>query len=232
VPHSILHGVPIHALAYHEGLLLDAVTVSYAPSAAVFAATTAQQARPVVRPLIVAPDIDDLPWVGDEARRIAALFPEATSLTGSAATLDQVRRAARGSDTLHLATHGVFRADNPTYSVLELADGWLSVGELAELSNGQALICLSACHTGMNGVGPGDELLGLTRAVLGAGAQALVASLWAANDDTAPALMEAFYTGLRAGKSRAASLRDASLLARQHEPHPYFWAPFILVGAP
>ena len=77
------------------------------------------------------------------------------------------------------------RADNPTYSVLELADGWLSVGELSELSNGQALICLSACHTGMSGVGPGDELLGLTRAVLGAGAQALVASLWAANDDTA-----------------------------------------------
>jgi len=232
VPHSLLHGIPIHALTYGDGTLYDVATVSYAPSAAVFAATTAQREMHVERPLIVAPDIADLPWVSDEARRVAALFPAATVLTGAAATLERVRQEARGRDTLHLATHGVFRADNPTYSALELADGWLSVGELGELSGGCALICLSACHTRMSGVGPGDELLGLTRAVLGAGAGALVASLWAANDDTAPAYMEALYAGLRAGRGRAASLRDAALLVRQHDPHPYFWAPFILVGAP
>jgi CHAT domain-containing protein len=84
----------------------------------------------------------------------------------------------------------------------------------------------------VSGVGPGDELLGLTRAVLGAGAGALMASLWAANDDTAPAFMSTFYSGLRAGHGRAASLRAATLETRRREPHPYFWAPFILVGAP
>jgi CHAT domain-containing protein len=94
------------------------------------------------------------------------------------------------------------------------------------------LICLSACHTGMSGIGPGDELLGLTRAVLGAGVDALVASLWAANDDTAPEYMNAFYAGLRSGAGRAASLRSAAREMRRREPHPYFWAPFILVGAP
>jgi CHAT domain-containing protein len=182
--------------------------------------------------LIVAPDIADLPWVREEAWRIAALFPEATVLTGADATLDRVRRELAGRDILHLATHGVFRSDNPTYSALELADGWFTVGELAELSSGRGLVCLSACHTGMSGVGPGDELLGLTRAVLGAGASTLVAALWAANDDTAPAFMEAFYAGLQAGTGRAASLRDAALATREREPHPYFWAPFILVGAP
>ena len=160
VPHSLLHGVPIHALTYRDGILLDATTVSYAPSAAVFAASAGMSADAtargqhnghhgrIERPLIVAPDIPDLPWVADEARRIAALFPDAISLTGAAATLDSVRREARTCDTLHLATHGVFRSDNPTYSALELADGWLSVGELAELSGGRALVCLSACHTG------------------------------------------------------------------------------------
>jgi len=232
VPHSLLHGVPIHALAHQGGILLDTVTVSYAPSAAVFAATAARPTTPITRPLIVAPEIADLPWVQEEARRIAQQFPEALLLTGADATLDRVRRESRECDSLHLATHGVFRADNPTYSALELADGWLSVGELAELSRGRGLVCLSACHTGMSGVGPGDELLGLTRAVLGAGASALVASLWAANDDTAPAYMSAFYAGLRAGKSRVASLRAAALDTRTREPHPYFWAPFILVGAP
>ncbi|MCC7367903.1 MAG: CHAT domain-containing protein [Chloroflexi bacterium] len=232
VPHSLLHGVPLHALPYAQAMLLDQLTVSYAPSAAVFAATAGRPSPAIERPLIVAPDIADLPWVQDEARRIAEQLPGALILSGRDATLERVRHESRDRDSLHLATHGVFRADNPTYSALELADGWLSVGELAELSRGQQLVCLSACHTAVSGVGPGDELLGLTRAVLGSGVGALVASLWAANDDTAPAFMTAFYRGLRNGQSRAASLRAAALSTRSREPHPYFWAPFILVGAP
>jgi CHAT domain-containing protein len=232
VPHGLLHGVPIHTLAYGDGILMDVLTVSYAPSAAVFAATAARPRPTIERPLIVAPEIDDLPWVQEEARRIAGQVPEALVLSGSDATLERVRHEAATHDSLHLATHGVFRADNPTYSALELADGWLSVGELAELARGRSLVCLSACHTGMSGVGPGDELLGLTRAVLGAGVGALVASLWAANDDTAPAFMSAFYGALRSGAGRAESLRVAAQETRRHEPHPYFWAPFILVGAP
>jgi CHAT domain-containing protein len=232
VPHGLLHGVPIHTLTYRDGILLEAATVSYAPSATVFAATAARPTPVIERPLVVAPDIADLPWVHEEAQRIAEQLPGALVLSGADATLDRVRREAPNHDSLHLATHGIFRADNPTYSALELADGWLSVGELAELSRGRGLVCLSACHTGMSGVGPGDELVGLTRAVLGAGAGALVASLWAANDDTAPAFMGAFYAGLRAGAGRAASLRAAALETREREPHPYFWAPFILVGAP
>jgi tetratricopeptide (TPR) repeat protein len=232
VPHALLHGVPIHTLMYRDGSVLDAMTVSYAPSATVFAATAGRPSPAIERPLIVAPTIADHPWVQEEARRIAEQIPRGLVLAGADATLERVRREASEHDSLHLATHGVFRADNPTYSALELADGWLSVGELAELSRGRGLVCLSACHTGMSGVGPGDDLQGLTRAVLGAGAGALVASLWAANDDTAPAFMSAFYAGLRSGLGRAASLRAAALETRKREPHPYFWAPFILVGAP
>jgi CHAT domain-containing protein len=232
VPHGLLHGVPLHSLAYGDGILMDVLTVSYAPSAAVFAATAARPAPTIERPLIVAPEIADLPWVQEEARRIAGQVPDALVLAGRDATLERVRHEAASYDSLHLATHGVFRADIPSYSALELADGWLSVGELAELARGRSLVCLSACHTGMSGVGPGDELMGLTRAVLGAGVGALVASLWAANDDTAPAFMGAFYGALRSGAGRAASLRTAAQETRRIEPHPYFWAPFILVGAP
>lgn len=232
VPHGLLHTLPFHALAHRDGALLDALTVSYAPSAAVFTASVERGDRRPTRPLVVAPAIPDLPWVGEEAVRVGALFEDATVLTGRRATLKALRRHAAQADSLHLATHGVFRADNPTFSALELADGWLSVGELAELSTDRALVCLSACHTGMSGIGPGDELLGLTRAVLGAGSRALVASLWAANDDTTPAFMTRFYAGLRAGLGRAVSLRAAALATRDAEPHPYFWAPFNLVGAP
>jgi tetratricopeptide (TPR) repeat protein len=232
VPQAFLHTLPFHALTYREGALLDALTVSYAPSAAVLTAAVERGDRRPTRPLIVAPSIPDLPWVGEEAVRVGALFEGATVLTGQRATIKALRRHAAQADALHLATHGVFRADNPTFSALELADGWLTVGELAELSADRALVCLSACHTGMSGIGPGDELLGLTRAVLGVGSRALVASLWAANDDTTPAFMTRFYAGLQAGLSRAASLRAAALATRDAEPHPYFWAPFNLVGAP
>ncbi|MCC6174433.1 MAG: CHAT domain-containing protein [Chloroflexi bacterium] len=232
VPHGPLHGVPVHALTYDGGPLLNSVTVSYAPSGAVYAASVERRERRVERPLIVAPDVEGLPWVGEEAERIAALFPRASVLMGRRATLAELRRQAAAHDTLHLATHGIFRADNPTFSALELADGWLSVAELAELGGGQSLICLSACHTARNGIGPGDELLGLTRAVLGTGSAALIASLWAANDETAPSFMAELYAGLREGRGRAASLREAARLTREREPHPYFWAPFVLVGAP
>ena len=82
VPHNLLHGVPLHTLAYQDGILLDATTVSYAPSAAVFAATAARPSPPIERPLIVAPEIADLPWVQEEARRIAALLPGGVLLAG------------------------------------------------------------------------------------------------------------------------------------------------------
>ncbi len=232
VPQGFLHTLPFHALAYRDASLLDALTVSYAPSAAVFTAAVERGDRRPSFPVVVAPTIPDLPWVREEALRVGSLFPDAAVLTGQRATIKALRRHAARADTIHLATHGVFRADNPTFSALELADGWLSVGELAELSADRALVCLSACHTGMSGIGPGDELLGLTRAVLGAGSRALVASLWAANDDTTADFMTRFYATLRAGQGRAASLREAALAIREREPHPYFWAPFILVGAP
>ncbi|HYU17436.1 MAG TPA: CHAT domain-containing protein [Chloroflexota bacterium] len=231
VPHGLLHNLPFHAFRLGSGALLDYATVSYAPSAAVFVALRERgQPRPS-RPLMVGPDLPDLPWVDEELKRVARVFPDAVALGGRRATAGALRRHAPRCDALHLATHGVFRADNPSFSALELADGWLTVGQLAELCHGFSLVTLSACHSAVNGLGPGDELLGLTRAVLGAGSAALVASLWAANDETTPALMAAFYAGLQGGHDRASSLREAALSIRASEPHPYFWAPFILVGA-
>jgi CHAT domain-containing protein len=232
VPHGQLHTLPFHALRFRGVPLIERIAVTYAPSAGVFLNALRRDGGPPERPLVLAPDLPGLPWVDDEAVRIGQLFPDAIVLRGRRATLGALRRNARRCDALHLATHGVFRADNPAFSALELADGWLSVGELAELSGDRALVTLSACHTAMSGIGPGDELVGLTRAVLGAGSAALLASLWAVDDDTTANLMTTFYTGLRRGQSRAASLRAAALEVRASDPHPYFWAPFVLVGAP
>ena len=96
----------------------------------------------------------------------------------------------------------------------------------------------SACQTGRSVVGGGDELLGLMRAFLAAGAASLVASLWAVDDLSTAQLMEVFYHELAAGGSRRSALGTAhrQLLQDTDLPdryrHPYFWAPFFLVGNP
>ena len=99
---------------------------------------------------------------------------------------------------------------------------------------------LSACQTGRTVVGGGDELLGLMRAFLGAGAASLVLSLWAVEDRSTARLMESFYGRLARGQSKSEALRAAQLEFIQSDAgaengsytHPYYWAPFFLVGDP
>jgi CHAT domain-containing protein len=76
----------------------------------------------------------------------------------------------------------------------------------------------------------GDESIGLMRAFLGAGAASLVVSLWLVQDETTAALMAAWYAQLRQGKDRAAALRAAQLAIKATHSHPFYWAPFVLVG--
>ncbi len=131
---------------------------------------------------------------------------------------------------LHLATHAEFRADNPTFSSVRLADRWLTVADLRELARGSQLVTLSACETGVGGLTAGDEVIGLTRGLLGAGCSTVVASLWPVNDETTALLMGQFYAEVRQGVEPAEALRSAMLALRAEHDHPYFWAPFVVMG--
>jgi CHAT domain-containing protein len=131
---------------------------------------------------------------------------------------------------LHLATHGVFRADNPSFSSIKLADAWLTVRDLADLARGAQLVTLSACETGVNGINAGDEVIGLTRGLLSAGCSAVVASLWTVSDESTARLMERFYASLRGGAAPSEALQAAMLGIRERYDHPYFWAPFMVIG--
>jgi CHAT domain-containing protein len=79
-------------------------------------------------------------------------------------------------------------------------------------------------------VAAGDELLGLTRGLLCAGAQTVLLSLWDVHDRTTAEFMSSFYSHLRQGIEKGAALRAAMLETRERQPHPYFWAPFVLMG--
>jgi CHAT domain-containing protein len=154
-------------------------------------------------------------------------------LLGSAATAPALTEHVGDLRLLHLACHGHFSAATPEASGLRLADRWLTVREIAGLRLRGSLVTLSGCETGRAVVGGGDELLGLVRSFLTAGAAGVVVSLWTVHDESTAELMTAFYNRLalgRTGSRAAVALCDAQRELLRLRPHPTFWAPFLTIG--
>jgi len=95
---------------------------------------------------------------------------------------------------------------------------------------GTQLVVLSACSTGQGDVKRGQGVYGLRRALILAGAETVVTSLWNVTDTTTSELMGSYYQNLRKGQGRTEALREAMRTLRQMHPHPHFWAPFIAIG--
>jgi CHAT domain-containing protein len=146
------------------------------------------------------------------------------------ATLAEFRSRAPHCSILHLACHGLFRADNPMFSALRLYDGWLTAADVMALDLNDLLVTLSVCESGRSDGLRGDEILGLTRAFLGAGARALIVTLWLIEDEVTADVMACLYEQLGQGADHTAALRTAQLVLKEKRPHPYYWAPFIVIG--
>jgi CHAT domain-containing protein len=110
----------------------------------------------------------------------------------------------------------------------------LQVYEIFNLELAADLVVLSACDTGLGAMVSGEGLVGVTRAFLYAGARSVVVSLWQVDDESTPGLMVSFYRHLDQDRDKAESLRLAKLeMIRQGRfSHPFYWAPFILIGEP
>jgi tetratricopeptide (TPR) repeat protein/CHAT domain-containing protein len=109
-------------------------------------------------------------------------------------------------------------------------DGLLQVYEVFNLRLNAEVAVLSACETGLGKEVRGEGIVGLTRAFLYAGAEAVVVSLWKVMDPATAELMVRFYRHLRAGMKKAEALRQARLEMLDQYVHPYYWAAFVLVG--
>lgn len=245
-PDGPLFEVPFHALHDGEAYLLERYEVTYTPSAGVLRLCRESRRRRSAgkgRPIVVGySGGGELPHIVDEIRAVSHALPEALVLMGEEATLARLRELAGRSPLLHLATHALFRRDNPMFSALQLSGGeWLRVMDLYTLRLDGALVTLSGCETGRHRLRGGD-LLGLSRGFLCAGASALVVSLWPVADISTALLMERFYARLASGETASSALREAQLTLRQYEEerdgrrirpysHPFFWAPFCLLGA-
>jgi CHAT domain-containing protein len=163
-------------------------------------------------------------------KSVADLVPCPELFIGAEATTEVLRQRGSTSTLLHIATHGSYRQDNPMFSCIRMGDGYLNLYDLYQMRLPSRLVTLSGCATGMNFVSAGDELVGLQRGLFCAGATSLLLSLWDVHDQSTAKLMERFYKRYVAGQNAAASLQGAMRELRDEKPHPYFWAPFALIG--
>ena len=229
-PHGILHYVPFHALLDGSEYLIDRFTISFAPSASIYAMCDGKPANSDGPSLLMGVQDRNAPWIETEIHSVAGVVREPRVFLGESATSDLLRTIGPASRLIHIATHGFFRRDNPMFSSVRLADLHMSLYDLYELRLPVELLTLSGCGTGLSVVAAGDELLGLTRGLLCAGAQTVLLSLWDVHDRTTAEFMSSFYGHLQREREKGAALRAAMLETRARRPHPYFWAPFVLAG--
>ena len=229
-PHRHLHGLPFAALHDNGHCLIDRFTISTIPSAAVYAGCRARPRKAAEGAVVIAVGDARAPHASTEGQLVAELLPGARLFSGDTATIDAFRRNRSGLRFLHLATHAFFRRDNPLFSSIQFADGRVNLIELQHAGFDTELVTLSACNTGSSVSVGGDELLGMIRGFLAAGAASLVVSLWEIDDAATKEFMKSFYSSLIANQSAPRALRQAMLDVRRAYPHPYFWAQFIFVG--
>ncbi|HVF59655.1 MAG TPA: CHAT domain-containing protein [Thermoanaerobaculia bacterium] len=187
------------------------------------------------------PALPGLPETRREAETIAGLYPrERVALyLGSEASEENAKaRALSSARRIHFAVHGHLDEARPELSGLFLSrnarsteDGILQAYEIFNLEFGADLVVLSACETGLGKPLAGEGLVGLSRAFFYAGVPSLVTSLWRVADVSTADMMIEFYRRLNEGRDRGEALRAAKLRLMAAGPaHPFYWAPFILVG--
>ena len=230
VPHGVLHYLPFHALLDDTGYLIDSFTISYAPSASIFTHCQEKPGHTSGRSLVLGIPDARAPLILEEVRAVAEIVPDAELFVGAQANEQVLREKGLQSRLVHIATHGKFRQDNPMFSGIRLGDAYLNLYDLYQLKLNAELVTLSGCATGMNVVTPGDELLGLIRGLLYAGAHSLLLTLWDVHDQSTSDFMVRFYRRFQDGQGKAAALRGAMIELRETYPHPYHWAPFALIG--
>ncbi len=238
VPHDVLNALPFALLQdpADGSFLGDRFQLSTVPSTSVLLAL----GRPpdVRGGRLLAAAKPELQAAVAEVRGVGALYPgRSRVIDDHLLTRDELFAAVPGFNLLHLSVHGVFDVREPLLSYLELAPagsgGHLSAADLFALRLPPAsLVVLSACESGRAEGGRTNEALGMVRALLYAGASALVLSSWKVDAQATELWMETFYREAQGhGLAEAAQKASAAVRGQARFGHPYYWAPFQLTGA-
>lgn len=241
VPHNVLHYLPLAALTDGRRYFGDDHLLFYLPSASVLPFIQDKR-KPTPKTLLAlsqgqAEGFPLLQYADRTAEDVARLY-NTTALTNRAATETAFRAGANSSGIVFIAAHGRLTTLNPLFSKIVLApdennDGALEVHEIYGLDlKNVSLIVLSGCQTQLGGRSDGDDIVGLNRAFIYAGAPTVVASLWSVQDKQTGELMTSFFKYLRQGVGKADAMQRAQRELRNKYSHPYYWAAFVLTGDP
>ncbi|NJK73318.1 MAG: CHAT domain-containing protein [Microcoleus sp. SU_5_6] len=252
IPQGELFFVPFCALQDAAGkYLIEQHTILTAPAMQILELTRQKQqeisdlvgdilvvGNPTMPEVSLAPgkpaqQLSALPHSETEAKAIAQLF-QTQALTGNSATKTAVIERLSNARIIHFATHGLLDRTYGLGSAIALApdendSGLLTAEEILDLNLKADLVVLSACNTGMGRI-TGDGVIGLSRALIAAGASSAIVSLWAVPDAPTADLMVKFYQKLDRAGNKAQALRYAMLETMQQHPNPRDWAAFTLIG--
>jgi CHAT domain-containing protein/tetratricopeptide (TPR) repeat protein len=242
VPYDILNYLPFQSLQDGKQYLIEKYAVSYLPSLSVLEYLRKTQKKDSYKILAIGnPDLNDakkdLPAAEKEVDMIRDVFPNTAVFKRDKATAALVKRMAPMYDIVHFAAHGEYNAADPLSSCLYLAsgegeDGQLQVKEIFDMIINADMVVTSACQTAMGKIGRGDEVLGLTRAFIYAGANSVLGSLWSISDEATSVLMKEFYTNIKTMEmTEALRLAQLKMIQTQEYSHPFYWAAFNITGA-
>jgi CHAT domain-containing protein len=185
--------------------------------------------------------LGELPGTEAEVNFIANLFGQKARLVKlNEATETTVKESElKNYKYLHFATHGIVDEESPELSRIFLKestsdDGDLYSGEIYNLSLNADLVALSACQTGLGKISKGEGVIGLSRALVYAGARNIMVSFWSVSDASTSQLMTGFYQNALASSSPAfrKNLQQVKIrmITEKKYGAPYYWAPFVLIG--
>jgi CHAT domain-containing protein/Tfp pilus assembly protein PilF len=184
-----------------------------------------------------------LPLTGELGQSLKKAAPDKTDLyegfKAKKSTL--LEKDLTGYRSVVFATHGYFGKDLPGIQepvlVLTLVDqpkdqdGFLRLSEVMGLKINADIVALTACQTGLGRHISGEGTMGMGRAFQYAGAKSVLMSLWAVSETASVKLVESFFKHCKEGKNKLEALKLARTEVRESgADHPFFWAPFILVG--
>lgn len=246
VPTGIVNLVPFAALVDHQGRYVDEwpVQLAYLPNLSALALAPPVRPQPTRALAVVNPARDrehheTLRANPHLKQRFSTAFTRWSGGTidwESGWRLNDFNRVAASLDNVFLFAHARFLPEDPLNSYIRLAGGpsdpatRLTARAIMQRPIGAGLWVLAACSTGAGQVRPGDEVLGLPRALLQSGARAAVISLWDVDAASSMELMSNFYENLAAGMPLAQALKTSSAVLRAQGRLPFDWAPFVLVG--
>jgi CHAT domain-containing protein len=239
VPHLFWHYLPFHTLFDNKRkrFLFDHYEISYAPSASALVVCRNKKRYKRDSALILSRNDGDLPHVETEGIAISKLFDNYSYFHGSEANLGKVSRQV-SPDIIHCACHGYFDPEQPFLSGIAIPPDDEEyrptlLMDLLQLRMESSLVTLSACDTGLSRISNADELVGLSRGFFGAGATALMLSIWKVSDSSTAHLMEIFYQHYvlhQQTKGKSLQLAMQAVRAKTEYSHPYYWAPFVVMG--